>query len=135
LTEQELGEVLKLVSALALDPDQVQGDGHLVNGMSSAIRRRARRRLRRILEGESLEVIAEVDFAAWRTEVRALAAAVALDETGGDLRTAFAVLICEESEHEFLDLPDGADLTPYVAAYPQARALLRRVVRTWLQSL
>jgi tetratricopeptide (TPR) repeat protein len=135
LREQELAEVLKFVSALALHPDQVQGDGHLLNAMSSAIRRRARRRLRRILGGESLEAIAEVDFAAWRTEVRALAVAIALDETGGDLRTALGVLISEESDHAVLDLPDGADLTPYVAAYPQARALLRRVVRTWLQSL
>ena len=61
--------------------------------------------------------------------------AVALDETGGDLRTALAVLICEESDHAVLDLPENADLTPYVVAYPQARALMRRVVRTWLQSL
>jgi tetratricopeptide (TPR) repeat protein len=135
LTVQELGEVLKLTAAVALDPDHVQGDGRLVNAMSSAIGRRMRRRLRRILDGETLEAIAAVDFTAWRAEVRALAAAVALDETGGDLRTALAVLIAEESDHAVLDLPNSADLTPYVAAYPRAQSLLRRVVRSWLQTL
>ena len=67
--------------------------------------------------------------------MRALAAAVALDETGGDLRTAFCVVISECADHSKLALVEGADLTPYVAAYPQARALLLRAVRAWLQSL
>jgi tetratricopeptide (TPR) repeat protein len=135
LTDQDLSEVLTLTAAIALDPDQVQGDGRLVNEMSSAIRRRLRRRIRKILGGESLERIAAVDFGAWRREVRALASAVALDQGGGDLRTALAVLISEESDRPVLDLPDDADLTPYVAAYPIAQSLMRHVVRAWLASL
>jgi len=135
LTVPELAEVLKLVVALTLDPDEVQGDGRLVNAVSSALRRRTRRRLRRILEDTSLEEVAQVDFGAWRNEVRALAAAVALDETGGDLRTALTVLIGEDSDNASFELPEDADMTPYVAAYSQPRALLRRVVRTWLESL
>jgi hypothetical protein len=45
------------------------------------------------------------------------------------------VLISEESEHPVLELPVDADLTPYVAAYPRAQSLMRRVVRSWLESL
>jgi hypothetical protein len=135
LTEQELGEVLTVTAAIALDPEQVNGDGRLLNAMSTAIRRRLRRRIRKILAGESLERIGAVDFGAWRTEVRALASAVALDQTDGDLRTALAVLISEESDRPVLDLPADADLTPYVAAYPLAQSLMRRIVRSWLASL
>ncbi len=135
LTEQELGEVLTVTAAIALDPEQVNGDGRLLNAMSTAIGRRLRRRIRKILAGESLERIGAVDFGAWRTEVRALASAVALDQTDGDLRTALAVLISEESDRPVLDLPADADLTPYVAAYPLAQSLMRRIVHSWLASL
>ena len=135
LTEQELGEVLTLTAAIALDPDQIHGDGRLVNAMSSAIRRRLRRRIRKILAGESLERIAAVDFGAWRTEVRAIASALAIDAGGGDLRTALMALIAEESDHPARDLPADADLTPYVAAYPRAQSLMRRVVQSWIASL
>ncbi|MBW2287440.1 MAG: tetratricopeptide repeat protein [Deltaproteobacteria bacterium] len=135
LTEQELGEALTVTAAIALDPEHIHGDGRLLNAMSSAIRRRLRRRIRRILANESLERIAAVDFGAWRTEVRALASAIALDQTDGDLRTALAVLISEESDRPVLDLPADADLTPYVAAYPLAQSLMRRIVHTWLASL
>ncbi|MBW2402157.1 MAG: hypothetical protein JRG80_23380, partial [Deltaproteobacteria bacterium] len=65
LTEQELGEALTVTAAIALDPEHVHGDGRLLNAMSSAIRRRLRRQIRRILANESLERIAAVDFG-WR---------------------------------------------------------------------
>jgi tetratricopeptide (TPR) repeat protein len=135
LSQGELAEVLTLVAALSLEPDQVDGDGRMVNALSTAIRRRKARRLRKILAETRLAEIQGIDFGAWRTEVRALAAAVAIDETGGDLRTALRVLIATEGDHNDLRLPEDADLTPYVAAYPQAGALLRRAVRTWLQRL
>lgn len=135
LTEAELCEALTVTAAIALDPEHVHGDGRLLNEMSSAIRRRLRRRIRKILENETLERISAVDFGAWRIEVRALASAVALDQGCGDLRTALAVLISEESDRPVLDLPEDADLTPFVAAYPLAQSLMRRVVRTWLASL
>jgi len=135
LDDAKLAEVLTLTAALALDPERLHGDGHLVNAMSAAIRRRTRRRLRRILSDVSLQEIGAIDFVAWRQALRALSAAVALDATGSDLRTALAVLIEAESDHAVLDLPEGADLTPYVAAYPQVRAFLRRVLQDWLSSL
>ncbi|MFQ5417139.1 MAG: tetratricopeptide repeat protein, partial [Myxococcota bacterium] len=135
LDDVELAEVLKLAATLALDPDQVEGDGRLVNAMATAIRRGTARRLRKILNGTSLEEINATDIAAWRIDVRALAAAVAVDETGADLRTALMVLIAEAGEHDESDLATNADLTPFVAAHPLPRALLRRAVHTWLEKL
>jgi tetratricopeptide (TPR) repeat protein len=135
LPDSELGEVLTVVATLALESGQTRGGGQLVNAMSAALGRRARRRLRRLLAGTSLDAIAQVDFAAWRSEVRALAAAIALDGSGGDLRTALVALLCEASESSPHDLPPSADLTPLVAACPEARALLHRSVCTWMESL
>jgi hypothetical protein len=134
LPNSELGEVLTVVATLALESAQTRGGGQLVNAMSAALGRRARRRLRRLLSGVSLDAVAQVDFAAWRSEVRALAAAIALDESGGDLRTALVALACEASEDSPRDLPPSADLTPLVAACPEARALLHRSVRSWMDS-
>jgi hypothetical protein len=113
----------------------VSGDGRLVNALSTTIRRRAARRARRILEGFSLDDVRAVDFAAWRTEVRALAAAVALERTGGDLRTALvAAGVGSEAEGEPAPGP-RADLTAFVQAHPSARALVRRAVLAWLEML
>ncbi|MEE9607882.1 MAG: tetratricopeptide repeat protein, partial [Myxococcota bacterium] len=134
LPAAEVGEVLTVIAALALDASQVRGEGRLVNALSSAVARRVRRRLRRTLDGFSFEDVAAVDFVAWRTEVRALAAAVALDEGGGDLRTALVALLSEGAQNAELQITEGADLTPLVAACPPARALLRRALRTWLES-
>jgi tetratricopeptide (TPR) repeat protein len=134
LPTRELGEVLTLVATLILDPDRVHGDGRLVNALSSALRRRLRRRLKRALEGVSLAAVREVDFEAWRADLRGLAAATVLRETGCDLRTAFVTLVRDAGEAE-LDLRESADLSAVVAGCPTARGLLRRVVREWLAGL
>jgi hypothetical protein len=103
-----------------------------VNGLASAIGRRARRRLRRVLEGTSLEAITSLDFGAWLAEVRALAAASVLDETRGDLRTALLACVSDDLAHASGSLGDSADLTSLVAAHAEARSLLGRTVRAWL---
>ena len=125
--------MLKLLASLVIAPDLVHGGGQLVNGLASAIGRRARRRLRRVLEGTSLEAITALDFTAWLAEVRALAAASVLDETHGDLRIALLACVVGRRPTPRADLPGAeADLTPLVAAHAEARALLARVVRSWL---
>jgi tetratricopeptide (TPR) repeat protein len=131
LPTPELREVMLVVATLALDGADLHGSGRHVNALTAALGRRTRRGLRRLLEGVSLEALAAVDFAAWRSELRALAAAVALDETGGDLRTAFLALAAETSQRA-AQLPPTADLTPLVAASPEASGCLRRAIRAWL---
>jgi len=135
LTDREVGEVMSLLAALAVDPDQVRGDGQLVNTLASALGRRTRRRLRRILNQTPLEAIEAVDFSAWRREVHALATAQALDGIGGDLRTALVSLIPAASDRSPRDLPPGVDLTALIEGCPEADALLRLTLEAWLESV
>ena len=106
-----------------------------MNALSGALGRRLRRRLKRSLEGVELSAIREIDFEAWRTDLRALAAATALRETGCDLRTALAALLRDSADAAEADLRESADLSAVVTACPPALGLLRRVVRDWLSSV
>ena len=135
LPTEELGELLTFVAALALEVDETPGSGSTLNAVSAELGRRARRRVRRVLEGRSFAEIRELDFAAWRREVRVLAAARAVDEAGCDLRTALLARIGEHSEHSVEEIGETADLTPLVAACPEALSLVRRAVRAWLQEV
>jgi hypothetical protein len=135
LATREQGELIGLVAALALDMERTSGDGRIVNAVSSAIKRRLRRRLRRHLGDHSMNEIDQVDFEDWRGEVRALAAAAAVDETGIDLRTALIALARDASEHCDEKISENADLTAWVAERPVANALLRQAIRSWLRQL
>ena len=135
LAAAQQGEVLSVVASLVIEPDLVRGGGQLVNGLASALGRRARRRLRRVLEGTSLEAITSLDPRAWLAEVRTLAAAVALDETHGDLRTALLACLADDAEHLADSRNQAVDLTGLVGAHPEARSLLRRAVRAWFDLL
>ncbi|MFB3118206.1 MAG: hypothetical protein ACE1ZP_05515, partial [Myxococcota bacterium] len=99
------------------------------------IKRRLRHRLRRHLKDESMDEIDQIDFEDWRGEVRALAAAMAVDETGIDLRTALIALARDASEHRAEEISECADLTAWVAERPAANALLRQAIRSWLHQL
>jgi hypothetical protein len=124
-----------VIAALSLDPERVSGDGSLVNAISSAVKRRLRRRLRIHLKGESMDSLDRVDFDAWRNEIRAMASAIAVDETGIDLRTALTALIRDGSDGSGDELALPADLTDWAAARPATTALLRQAIRSWLSQL
>jgi len=135
LSDAKLGEVLTLLAALALDPERARGEGQLVNALSSALGRRTRRRLQKILAGESLETIEQIDFSAWRNECRALASAVALDASKGSLRAALIALACSDTRHNTTEPDDAGDISALVSASCEATELLRRAVRSWLWSI
>ncbi len=113
----------------------MRGDGHLINALSGALGRRRRRRLSRILAPDSVDEIRALDFAAWRGEVRALAAWEVFCESGCDLRTALVALIRESPDAPDADLREGADLTALIRGNRTARAFLRRVVRDWIAQI
>ena len=135
LPTPELGETLTLVATIALESEALHASGRTLNALSSSLGRRTRRRLRRILEDVSIQAIEAIDFAAWRAELRAVAAAQALDATGGDLRAALVALIRDAEEPADDAFREHADLTPLVTGSPEARALLTRVVRAWMAGI
>jgi tetratricopeptide (TPR) repeat protein len=135
LPTRELADLLTLLATLILDPEHVRGDGHLINALSGALGRRRRRRLARILAEDDVDEIRTLDFAAWRGEVRALAAWEVFAESGSDLRTALVALIRESPDTPDAALRDGADLTALVRGNRTARAFLRRVVRDWIAQI
>jgi hypothetical protein len=120
---------------VVLDPDGVHGDGKRVNALSSAITRRTRRKLKKLLEGTPLRSILDTDFAAWLRELRTFAAGAVLASGTGDLRTALCALVHEDGAGPPLESRPGDDISARVAASPLALALLRRIVRIWLQRL
>jgi tRNA dimethylallyltransferase len=86
-------EVAIVLSGLVHDRDAVAGGGDLVNRLSSALGWRARRRLAKRFAEVTPEEVADLDFRAFREELRALAHATALDASGGDLRGALVALL------------------------------------------
>jgi len=115
LPDDKVGAVLFTVAALAAERDIVSGDGRLVNALAEQLGRGARRRLREILGDTAPEEIAEIDCHAWRSALRALAHAVALDASDGNLPVALQALAEE----------DGAEGSAAVTE------LLRRVVEAF----
>jgi len=134
LDDEALAEVLRVVAGLASDADHVHGDGHRVNALARELGRRARRRVRRELGDLPVWELGEIDYTAWRRELRTLAHARALDAGGGDLRAALRALV-ETGEGRSSTPGPEDDLTDLVAADPAARALLRRAVLAWLERL
>jgi tetratricopeptide (TPR) repeat protein len=135
LGAREFEETLQVLIRVADEQETVTGDGHLVNALAEAVGRRQRRRLRRFLEGVTAAELEAIDFEAWRRELRALSHAVALDRTGGDLRSALCALLADHTAAEVSGLPPEADLTPWVKSCPAACGLLDRVVRAWAGGL
>jgi tetratricopeptide (TPR) repeat protein len=135
LPTEELAEVVRLLVQLAIDPESVNGDGRLVNALSSALKRRTRRKLRKLIGETPVRQLCQIDFAAWRCDVRALAAATALEATGCTLRTALTSLVRENADALDPVLPEQANLTAQVETSPVALALLRRWLRDWLEGI
>jgi tetratricopeptide (TPR) repeat protein len=134
LPAEEAGAVIALVARLAHEREQLSGDGRLVNAISDALGRWARRRVRKAMGSSSPEEIAEIDFVAWRSELRALAHAAALDTCGGNLRAALCALL--QDAGQLASLPgEEVDLTSLVEGTPDARELLRRVVVAWAETV
>lgn len=135
LSDPEVGELLTIAAQLASEVEHLHGDAQTVNRLSDELGRRARRRVRRELEGIEVSEIAETDFAAWRRELRTLAHACALDEMGGDLRTALCALLESDADLPAETAHAEGDLIAAVDASPAATALLRHVLSVWLEGI
>jgi tetratricopeptide (TPR) repeat protein len=136
LSTTELARALTLLAELAAEVETVSSaDGGLVNALSQAIGWRARKRIKRALEGHAPDEIASLDFATWRRSLRALASAVVIDRGDCALRDAFLAWIQSDDPESGRTLPPEVDLRARIAAQPEARELLGLVVRAWIASL
>jgi tetratricopeptide (TPR) repeat protein len=133
LGDDDLRAALIGAAALALDPLSPHAETEIAARLDAAVGRRALRRARTLLEPLTLESLSQIDAAAWRDELRGLAAAVALDRNECDLREALVSLI---GHHRPEAQPgDWGDLCALVDASPSARALLTRVVSRWCERI
>ncbi|MGI9592236.1 MAG: hypothetical protein ACR2P8_12765, partial [Myxococcota bacterium] len=135
LSDDEVGEVLSCAATLALEPDGVDASGATLNALAGALGRRARRRIKKLLGEVSVADVQAVDFGAWRSELRALAAGQAVDDAGCSLRAAFVALACTGHDLSPTEVEADADITSLVAESPAAQELLRRTIRGWLAEI
>ncbi|MCP5058836.1 MAG: hypothetical protein GY937_19215 [bacterium] len=135
LSNQETGQALGLAAALILEVESVQGDGHLVNELSRTLGRRTRRRLRKSLGQLTPEALAEMDWNAWRMQLRVEAAGVALERVDGELRSAFLAWLETEDGAASETLPPESDLRDRVTAEPHAELFLRHLIDIWGREL
>jgi hypothetical protein len=133
LSDEEAGDVVICAATLALEPDGVDASGATLNALAGALGRRARRRMKKTLGEIGIEEVQAVDFRAWRGELRALAAAEAVDAGDCSLRTAFSALACAAEESASSEIAEDTDLTTLIAECPEATELLRRFVASWLE--
>ena len=135
LPTREVGDVLELLATLILDPEQLRGEGRQINALTAALGRRRRKKLARILDGDTVDEIRSVDFEVWRSKVRALAAREALREPGHDLRIALVALVRENPNTPDVDLRERADISALVRGNATACGLLRYVVLDWVAQI
>ena len=136
LPNDELARALTLLAELGAEAEVVSSaDGGLVNALSRALGWRAKKRLKRALEGHTSDEIAAIDFAAWRRALRALASALVIDRGECTLRDAFVAWIQTDDPDAARTLPPEADLRARVNAQPEARELLGLAVRAWSATL
>jgi tetratricopeptide (TPR) repeat protein len=136
LSNAELASTLTLLAELGAEVEAVSSaEGALVNALSRALGWRAKKRVKRALEGHTPDEVAAVDFTAWRSAVRGLASALVVDRGEFSLRDAFVAWIQTDDPDAARTLPPEADLRARIAAQPEARELLALTVRAWLASL
>ncbi len=133
LPPEEVGAAIALVARLAEDRTTVRADGHLVNALGATLGRRALRRARRTLDTWRAEDIAQIDWTDFRVSLRSLAAMAALEAEDAQLRTAFLAWLGEGDEARAI--ADESDLRARVAACPEARDLLVRLIEACVRAL
>jgi hypothetical protein len=89
------------------------------------------------IHGAGADSLRDIDFEAWSAALGALATAIALDETQGNLRSALISLLRSGAGRsgDTLDLCATGDISARIAGDPDAQDLLRRVLVSWTSEL
>lgn len=135
LPTDELADVVRCVALLGLDPDAVHTSGATLNALSETVGRRTRKRIRRLLGETDAASIEAYEFSDWRRELRAAAAARAVDRGACNLRDALIARVCNAEDRMPDEFPEHADIAHAVQGCADARALFRRATRAWLRQI
>ncbi len=123
------------IAALFLDPDGNGGISRYRDLLDPAIGRWTRRKIRRLVEETSVEAIEAHDHAAWSNELRAIAAAQAIDRNGGDLRSVLQALLWLENSDPSRQAFEAAEIATLAASSDSVRRLLKRITRMLCERL
>jgi tetratricopeptide (TPR) repeat protein len=133
LPPEALASTMTALVTVALDPEAARGTQE-AERLSRRVGRRTRNKLRRALEGVGPSDVDGVDFEAWQRELQGLAAASAVDRTGGDLRSALIALSEEGARTTDQAGSEGTDRCA-IHASESARRLLTHVTSAWCARL
>ncbi len=131
LPTEGLSSVIYTVTALAADPGGNCADSPYLHGLDRTLGRWTRRRIRKTLGDFSVREVQSLDYDAWRSAVRVLAARVAIDRSDGDLRAALIQLATGEDAAP----ASNADLSAWVESSDDARELVAKMVVTWCEKI
>ena len=131
LPTEGLSSVVYTVTALAADPGGNCADSPYLHGLDRALGRWTRRRIRKSLGDHSVREVQSLDYDAWRSAVRVLAARIAIDRSDGDLRAALIQLATGADAQP----ASNADLSAWVEGSADARELVGKMVTTWCEKI
>jgi hypothetical protein len=135
LDDGEFHDLVVGLAGLAARTTAAMPDRVWAASLSKALGWFARFRLKRALARHSPRQIADMDFSAWRNELRRRARAWALDATDGDLSAALVAVVSDDKGPEVRGLDPESDLTPLVGDCLAGRDLMRDVTLSWVRSL
>ncbi len=116
------------IAALFLDPGGNGGDSRYRDALDRSLGRWTRRKVRRIVEETDLHAIGHFDHVAWGDELRAIAAAQAIDRSGGRLRPVLlALLVLDDDGAESRSNPEGAEIGTLASTSETACRLLGKI--------
>ena len=127
LDAEARGAFFSTAAALFLDPGGNGQESRFRAAIDEALGRWTRRKVRRIVEETTLPEIEAIDQQAWGDELRAMAAAQAIDRNGGDLRNVLRALIL--FDHSTTEEPafEAAEIGTLASTSEPARRLLTRI--------
>jgi len=131
LSTESLSSVVYTVTALAADPGGNCADSPYLHGLDRGMGRWSRRRIRKTLGEHSVREVQSLDYDAWRSAVRVLAARMAIDRADGDLRAALIQLATGEDAAP----ASNADLSAWIEGSEDAQALVGKMVSTWCEKI
>ena len=123
------------IGALFLDPGGNGEESRYRDSLDAAIGRWTRRKVRGVIEETNVAAIRATDHGAWGSELRAMAAAQAIDRNGGDLRSVLRALLVLENQSETEPNFEGAEIATLASTSESARRLLSRITRMLCEKL